>query len=97
MRAVERNDCDVRLRAFNEETRLSVKAERLCAARCRSLKRDFCAQHLRRTFLSPLRRESSVAKRASSRMSHVLLLATESLPKPTVMPLSTKAAKGARP
>ena len=41
-------------------------------------------------------RDNSVAKRASSRMSHVLLLATESLPKPTTTPASINFANGAR-
>ena len=42
-------------------------------------------------------RASNVAKRASSRMSHVLLLATESLPKPTKTPDWRNFANGACP
>src|SRR5437763_1004568 len=43
------------------------------------------------------KRASNVAKRASSRMSQVLLLATESLPNPTLSPCERNFANGARP
>ena len=63
----------------------------------KTYRRDFCSAKCQTRTNKRKQRANNAAKRASSSMSHVLLLATESLPRPTATPDSTKFANGARP